>query len=249
MAKGWRRSRDDPRGDEVGGLSKHTTVKQRVITTRRTGARTEANRRPAAWPRRSTAVSAAGAGWRLSRVSRYRGWLRRSRRHGHGRVSFGTVAVGFGTSRWDSALWVFPSAWPWRLRLRGRLLHRGLGEAGGVAVGATPARLRGRSRTTASSVGSGVGWVIASMSAVCDARAPPPQAAHARTDRSDEDCQDARAAPHARPATHARTGIVRAPARRGIAIPLRQDCLGGIVSLVPSLSLSGSSPMASLLAS
>ncbi len=48
----------------------------------------------------------------------------------------------------------------------------------GVGVGGIPASERGRSRTTASSVGSGVGWLIASTSAFCERGAPPPHAAH-----------------------------------------------------------------------
>jgi hypothetical protein len=49
----------------------------------------------------------------------------------------------------------------------------------GVGVAAVPASSFGRSRTTASNVGSGVGWLLASMSAFCDRGAPPPHAAHA----------------------------------------------------------------------
>jgi hypothetical protein len=54
----------------------------------------------------------------------------------------------------------------------------GFGSAGiGVGVGGTPASVF-ESRTTASSVGSGVGWLSASMSAFCERGAPPPHAAH-----------------------------------------------------------------------
>lgn len=53
----------------------------------------------------------------------------------------------------------------------------------GVAVGTTiPASARGRSRTTASNVGSGVGWRIAARSAVVARGVPPPQATHKSTD-------------------------------------------------------------------
>ena len=95
-------------------------------------------------------------------------------------VGFGTVAVGFGGAGFSVALAVATFA-----AAVGACFTAGFGEAGsGVAVGATPARLRGRSRTTASSVGSGVGWVMASMSAACERGPPPPHAAHAsRTDR------------------------------------------------------------------
>jgi hypothetical protein len=52
---------------------------------------------------------------------------------------------------------------------------------GGLGVGVagvmTPARTRGKSRTTASRVGSGVGCRTAARSAVA-ARGPPPHAAH-----------------------------------------------------------------------
>jgi len=49
----------------------------------------------------------------------------------------------------------------------------------GVGVGATtPASACGKSRTTASRVGSGVGWLMATRLAFAE-RGPPPHAAHA----------------------------------------------------------------------
>jgi len=99
---------------------------------------------------------------------------------GFGRVAvgIGTVAVGLGGAGFSVGLAVATLA-----AAVGACFTGGFGEASsGVALGATPATLRGRSRTTASKVGSGVGWVMASMSAACERGDPPPQAAHIRTD-------------------------------------------------------------------
>lgn len=93
-------------------------------------------------------------------------------------VGFGTVAVGFGGAGFSVGL----ATTDLTGAVVGARLSVGCGDGGtGVAVAGTPASERGRSRTTASSVGSGVGWVMASMSAACERGAPPPQAVHART--------------------------------------------------------------------
>src|SRR5690348_2287346 len=53
----------------------------------------------------------------------------------------------------------------------------------GVGVGTTPASTRGKSRTTASRVGSGVGWWSATTSAE-EAFGPPPHAAQNSAQRT-----------------------------------------------------------------
>jgi hypothetical protein len=98
-------------------------------------------------------------------------------------VGFGTVAVGFGTVAVGAGFSVGFGGAVRTATTVAACFTAGFGEGGtGVDVAGTPANERGRSRTTASSVGSGVGWVMVSMSAACERGAPPPQAVHARTD-------------------------------------------------------------------
>src|SRR5262249_2078200 len=132
--------------------------------------------------------------------------------------------------------------------------------APGAGRAAPPAPRRRRAPAPAPPPGPGGGGCLGTHPALCRRRRPPPPPAPRRppaapqTDppRRDDDnqnqCLDGRAASHARPALMLGLTSHDAPAA-GVAIPLRQDCLGGMVSFWPSLSLSGSSPMASLLAS
>src|SRR5438874_7837487 len=118
----------------------------------------------------------------------------------------------------------------------------GMGRGVGVGVGATPARARGKSLTTASSVGSGVGWRSASTSAD-EALGPPP---HAVTNMPHATIKDSqlRRIPERR--LHARAECAsRRPSQHRNRIT-DQDCFGGIFSFIPILSLSGSLPMVSL---
>jgi len=137
----------------------------------------------------------AVTGWRGGEPST--GWLL-DRRRGEeesqvrARVGLGAIARGVGRGVGGWVVWGTGfdfGAGAGVAMLRGA----GIGMAVGVGEGAaTPARIRGRLRTTASSVGSGVGWRMAPRSAGI-ARGPPPQAAQSRVAIASQDASQGRA--------------------------------------------------------